>query len=192
MEIRDLLIREMQDLYDAEKQLVKALPKLAKSASNPELRQTFTEHAEVTKNQVQRLEQAFQMLGVKAKGRPCAAMKGLVAEAQEIMGEDMPEPMMDSAMIGAAQKVEHYEIAGYGTLCAWANALGLNDVSDLLEETLDEEKSTDDRLTEVNEPILAEVVSEAGGEEEAEEETPARAKKSRGKTQAAGSGRRAS
>jgi len=191
MEIRDLLIREMQDLYDAEKQLVRALPKLAKAASNPELRQAFTEHTEVTKNQVQRLEQAFQMLGVKAKARPCAAMKGLVAEAQEIMAEDMPEPMMDSAIIGACQKVEHYEIAGYGTLCAWANALGLNDVSELLEETLDEEKSTDDRLTEVNEPILAEAVSEAESGEEMEEE-PAPAKKSRGKTQAAGSSRKAS
>jgi ferritin-like metal-binding protein YciE len=191
MEIRDLLIREMQDLYDAEKQLVKALPKLAKAASNPGLRQTFTDHVEVTKNQVQRLEQAFQMLGVKAKARPCAAMKGLVTEAQEIMGEDMPEPMMDSAMIAACQKVEHYEIAGYGTLCAWANALGLNDVSELLEETLDEEKSADDRLTEVNEPILTEVVSHAHGDEEMEEEAQSPAKKSRGKTQAAGSGRKA-
>jgi ferritin-like metal-binding protein YciE len=191
MEIRDLLIREMQDLYDAEKQLVKALPKMAKAASNSDLRQAFTEHAEVTKNQVQRLEQAFQMLGAKAKARPCAAMKGLVTEAQEIMAEDLSEPMLDSAMIGAAQKVEHYEIAGYGTLCAWANALGLKDVSELLEETLDEEKSTDERLTEVNEPILTEMASGQADEEAEEEEAPAPAKRSRGKTQAAGSGRRA-
>ncbi|MDQ1468610.1 MAG: hypothetical protein QOJ99_90 [Bryobacterales bacterium] len=189
MEIRDLLIREMQDLYDAEKQLVKALPKLAKAASNTELRQAFTDHTEETKGQVQRLEQAFQMLGVKAKGKPCAAMKGLITEAQETMGEEMEDPLMDSAIIAAAQKVEHYEIAGYGTICAWANAIGLNDVSDLLEETLDEEKATDDKLTEINEPILAEMGRDAGQEDA--EEAPAPAKKSAGKTQAAGSGRKA-
>jgi ferritin-like metal-binding protein YciE len=190
MEIRDLLIREMQDLYDAEKQLVKALPKMAKAASNAELRQAFTDHLEETKGQVQRLEQAFQTLGVKAKGKPCEAMKGLIAEAQETMGEDMEDQLMDSAIIAAAQKVEHYEISGYGTLCAWAKALGMNDVSDLLEETLDEEKATDDKLTEINEPILAELGGEAAGEEEIEE-APAPAKRSSGRTQAAGSGRKA-
>jgi ferritin-like metal-binding protein YciE len=189
MEIRDLLIREMQDLYDAEKQLVKALPKMAKAASNAELRQAFTDHTEETKGHVQRLEQAFQTLGVKAKGKPCEAMKGLITEAQETMGEDMEDELMDSAIIAAAQKVEHYEISGYGTLCAWAKALGMNDVSDLLEETLDEEKSADEKLTEINEPILAEVGREAEGEEA--EEAPAPAKRSGGRTQAAGSGRKA-
>src|SRR4051812_26921454 len=122
MEIRELLIHQMQDLYDAEKQLTRALPKMAKAASNPELSQAFQTHLEETRGQVQRLEQAFGMLGVKPKGKSCAAMKGLVEEAVETMGEDMPEELLDSAIICSAQKVEHYEIAGYGTLCAWAKA----------------------------------------------------------------------
>ena len=122
MELRELLIEEMQDQYDAEKQLVKALPKMAKAASSPELSEAFTNHLEETRGQVQRLEKAFELLGVKAKGKSCAAMKGLIEEAQQTMAEDMPEELMDSALICAAQKVEHYEMAGYGTLCAWSQS----------------------------------------------------------------------
>ena len=189
MEIRDLLIEEMQDLYDAEKQLVKALPKMAKAASNPELSQAFTAHLEETKGHVQRLEQAFELLGVRAKGKPCQAMKGLIAEGQETMKEKMPDELMDAAIICAAQKVEHYEISGYGTICAWTNALGLNDVSDLLQDTLDEEKATDEKLTEISEPVLAEASGNQGEGATMSAGAGAGAKKGGAKTQAAGSRR---
>jgi len=109
--LRDVLIEELKDLYDAEKQLVKALPKMAKAASNDGLKEAFESHLEETKGHVQRLEQAFQLLEEKAKSKPCEAMKGLIAEGQETMQEDFSEPLLDSAIICAAQKVEHYEIA---------------------------------------------------------------------------------
>src|SRR5229473_7417062 len=130
----------MKDLYDAEKQLVKALPKMAKAASNEELKEAFESHLEETKGHVERLEQAFQLLEQKAKSKPCEAMKGLISEGQQTMQEDFSEPLLDSAIICAAQKVEHYEIAGYGTLKSWADTLGLDDVAGLLDETLEEEK----------------------------------------------------
>jgi ferritin-like metal-binding protein YciE len=189
MEIRDLLIEEMRDLYDAEKQLVKALPKMAKAASNSGLSQAFAHHLEETKGHVQRLEQAFQMLGVRARGKPCAAMKGLIAEAQETMAGNMPDELMDAAMICAAQKVEHYEISGYGTICAWTDSLGLNDVSDLLQDTLDEEKAADEKLTEVCEPIVLQAVVNATVHEE-ESAKPGTRKAAGGKAQTAGYGRR--
>jgi ferritin-like metal-binding protein YciE len=113
-EIRELLVEEMEDLYDAEKQLVKALPKMAKAASNQELSQAFTSHLQETEGHVKRLEQAFELLGQKPKSKPCAAMKGLIQEAQETIEEEMPDALRDSAIICAAQKVEHYEMAGYG------------------------------------------------------------------------------
>jgi ferritin-like metal-binding protein YciE len=164
--LRDVLIEELKDLYDAEKQLVKALPKMAKAASNDELREAFESHLEETKGHVQRLEQAFQLLEEKAKSKPCEAMKGLIAEGQETMQEDFSEPLLDSAIICAAQKVEHYEIAGYGTVCAWARSLGLEDVADLLDQTLNEEKAADEKLTEV----AGNVISEAGAAESSDEE----------------------
>jgi ferritin-like metal-binding protein YciE len=172
--VRELLVDEMRDLYDAEKQLVKALPKVAKAASSPKLAEAFSKHLEETRGQVERLEKAFDLLGEKPKSKPCEAMKGLIEEAQETMGEDMSEPLMDSALICAAQKVEHYEIAGYGTVKAWAEAQGLDDVAKLFEETLEEEKAANESLTEV----AADVLAEAGTlekESPAEEETPRKA-----------------
>jgi ferritin-like metal-binding protein YciE len=163
MEIRDLLVEVMQDQYDAEKQLVKALPKMVKASSNPELRQAFANHLEETKGHVERLDQAFGMIGVKAKGKPCAAMKGLIEEAQEVVAKKMEDELQDSGIICAAQKVEHYEIAGYGTICAWASAMGLDDVAELLQETLDEEKAADEKLSQVADAILVDAV--ASGEE---------------------------
>src|SRR6266852_2914846 len=154
--IRELLIDEMGDLYDAEKQLVKALPKMVKAASNQELSQAFENHLEQTRGHVERLERAFEMLGEKPKNRPCKAMKGLIEEAQEKIDEGVAEPLLDSAIICAAQKVEHYEIAGYGTLNAWAKTLGLDDVANLLEETLGEEEAADEKLTEVAGNVMAE------------------------------------
>jgi ferritin-like metal-binding protein YciE len=143
--MRDLLIQEMQDLYDAEKQLVKALPKMVKAASSEELSEALGNHLEETKGQVER-----------PKVKSCAAMKGLISEAQERMSANGQGALADSAMIGAAQKVEHYEIAGYGTLKAWAEELGLDDVAALLQETLDEEKAADEKLTEIAGKVMFE------------------------------------
>ncbi|HLK17852.1 MAG TPA: ferritin-like domain-containing protein [Bryobacteraceae bacterium] len=169
--IRELLLEEIADLYDAEKQLVKALPKMAKASSNEQLREAFESHLEQTRGHVQRLEQVFELLDKKAKSKPCAAMKGLVEEGKETMEEDLSDGVMDSAIICAAQKVEHYEIAGYGTVSAWARSLGLDEVAGLLEETLAEEKEADEKLTQVGGEVFTE--AEAGqqeGEEEDEEE----------------------
>jgi ferritin-like metal-binding protein YciE len=177
--IRELLIEEMADLYDAEKQLVKALPKMAKTASNEQLREAFENHLEQTRGHVERLEQAFQLLDHKAKGKPCQAMKGLIAEGKGTMEEDLSDGLLDSAIICAAQKVEHYEIAGYGTLSAWARSLGLDEVAGLLEETLAEEKEADEKLTQVGGDVLAE--AEAAGEQD-EEETPRKAATAKSKS----------
>jgi ferritin-like metal-binding protein YciE len=172
----DLLQEELKDIYDAEKQLVKALPKMAKAASSEELRSALEEHLEVTKGQVQRLEQAFDLLGAKAKGKTCAGMKGLIQEGQEVMEEDASEQMMDAALIGAAQRVEHYEIASYGTARTFAERLGHEDVARLMQETLSEEEEADEKLTQISESLLAEVspggaeAEEEGAEEMGEEE----------------------
>jgi len=154
--IRDLLVEEMQDLYDAEKQLVKALPKMVKAATSEDLSEAFENHLQQTRGHVERLERAFQMLDQKPKGRTCAAMKGLIGEAQERIEATDEGSLADSAMICAAQKVEHYEIAGYGTLKAWAEELGLDDVAALLQETLDEEKDADQKLSEIAGKVMAE------------------------------------
>jgi ferritin-like metal-binding protein YciE len=153
--IQDLLVEEMQDLYDAEKQLVKALPKMVKAASSNDLSKAFENHLQQTRGQVERLERAFEALDMKPKGKVCAAMKGLIAEAQEEIESNEKGALADSAMICAAQKVEHYEIAGYGTVKAWAESLGLDDVASLLQETLDEEKEADQKLTVIAEKVLA-------------------------------------
>lgn len=163
--IRELLVEEMRDLYDAEKQLVKALPKIAKSSSNDQLREAIENHLEQTKGHVQRLEQAFELLDGKARSKPCKAMRGLIEEGKEIMGEDFSDPLMDSAIISAAQKVEHYEIAGYGTLSSWARSIGLDDVAELLEATLSEEKEADEKLTQVAGEILTEAELQAAEDE---------------------------
>jgi ferritin-like metal-binding protein YciE len=152
--IRELLIDEMKDLYDAEKQLVKALPKVVKASSNAELSAAFENHLEQTRGHVHRLERAFELMGEKPKSKPCAAMHGLIEEAGEEMKQERPESLTDSAIICAAQKVEHYEIAGYGTVSAWARALGLDEVAALLDETLEEEKAANDKLTDVASEIL--------------------------------------
>jgi ferritin-like metal-binding protein YciE len=162
--IRDLLVEEMQDLYDAEKQLVKALPKMVKAASNEELSEAFGSHLEQTKGQVERLERAFEALDVKPKSKACVAMKGLISEAQEQIESNEKGALADSAMICAAQKVEHYEIAGYGTLRAWAEELGLDDVASLLQETLDEEKEADEKLSTIAGKIMSETPTEESEE----------------------------
>jgi ferritin-like metal-binding protein YciE len=144
--LKELYIEELKDLYNAENQLVKALPKMAKAASSEELSQGFEEHLEQTRGHVQRLEKIFQSLGESPKGKKCKGMEGLVAEGAEVMEEDFEDSVMDAALIGAAQRVEHYEIAAYGTVCAFAEELGESEQASLLNETLEEEKETDEKL----------------------------------------------
>ena len=167
---RELLIEQMKDLYDAEKQLVAALPKLAKASSNEELTEAFESHLKETRGHVERLEKAFELLGEKAKGKPCKAMKGLIEEGGETTKEDFPEVLLDSAIICAAQKVEHYEIAGYGTVIAWALAIGEEDVAGLFEKTLEEEKAADEKLTGIAGTLIAEAAEGVEEQDEAEGE----------------------
>jgi ferritin-like metal-binding protein YciE len=150
-ELHELFLDELADIYSAEQQLTKALPKMAKAAQSSELREAFEMHLEETQNQIQRLEQAVEALDETLKRKKCKAMEGLIEEAKEIMEEQKGSSAIDAALISAAQKVEHYEIASYGTLCRWAQMMGHNETLDLLKETLSEEKATDEKLTEVAE-----------------------------------------
>ena len=149
--LHDLFVHELKDVYSAEKQLVKALPKMAKAASSEKLREGIEEHLEQTEEQVERLEKIFESLDSSTRGVKCAAMEGLIKEGSEIMGEDAEPAVKDAALIAAAQKVEHYEIAAYGTLVTFANMLGQDEAQKLLQTTLDEEKETDRKLTELAE-----------------------------------------
>jgi ferritin-like metal-binding protein YciE len=147
--LRELYIDELKDLYNAENQLVKALPKMAKGADSEELRHGFEEHLEQTKGHVQRLEQIFETLREGPKGKKCKGMQGLIEEGSEVLEEDYEGSILDAALIGAAQRVEHYEIAGYGTARALAEVLGESEHVTLLTDTLEEEKETDEKLTEL-------------------------------------------
>jgi ferritin-like metal-binding protein YciE len=157
--MRELYIDELRDLYNAETQLVKALPKMAKASSSEELREAFEEHLRQTSEQVSRLEQIFEMLDEKPTGKKCLGMEGLVKEAAETMKEDYEDGVMDAALIGAAQRVEHYEIAGYGTVREFAERLGEDEHVPLLEQTLEEEKQTDEKLTQLAEEINSQAES---------------------------------
>jgi len=160
--LKKLLQDELEDIYDAEHQLIKALPKMIERSSSPELQQALKQHLTVTQNQIKRLEQVFETLGEKAKRKPCKGMAGIVAEGSEMLEEDLEESTKDAAIISAAQKVEHYEIASYGTVRTLAQTLGNNEVAELLEETLDEEKEADERLTQIAESsVNSEAASEA-------------------------------
>ena len=145
--LQDLFVEELKDLYSAEKQLVKALPEMAKAASAPELRAAFEEHLAVTRGQVVRLDQVFEELGIVRKAKKCRAMEGLIEEGEELMKEDMRPAILDAALIVAAQKVEHYEIAGYGSARTFARLLGATRAAELLQLTLDEEGEADKKLT---------------------------------------------
>lgn len=158
--IEDLFIHELSDIYSAEKQLTKALPRLARAAEAPELKQAFEAHLEETQGQVERIDQIVETLGIRLKRMKCAAMEGLVEEGKEVIDEIPAGPLRDAALIGGAQKVEHYEIASYGTLSAIAKQLGYKDAIPLLQATLKEEKAADEKLT-----ILAE---QAGNQRAAE------------------------
>jgi len=165
--LNTLFEEELKDIYDAEKRLVRALPKMAKAASSEQLKQALQEHLEVTKGQVQRLEEVFESIGRPAKAKTCAGMKGLIEEGEEVMSEDAEDQLMDAAIIGAAQRVEHYEIAAYGTARTFAERLGNQQAAELLQQTLDEEKEADEKLTEISEQLLESM--NQGGMEESEE-----------------------
>ena len=163
----DLLVHELQDIYNAEGQILKALPKMIKAASHPDLKAAFEEHREQTEGQVRRLEQAFKLLGVPAKGKRCEGMAGLLEEGKRVMEEDAATAVRDAALIAGAQKVEHYEIASYGCLCTYAEMLGYDQVHELLGQNLDEEETTDQKLTALAENVINQ---EAEAPEEAEAE----------------------
>src|ERR1700730_8147634 len=164
--LRKLFVEELRDLYSAENQLVKALPKMATGASSEELKQALEDHLEQTQGHVERLEEIFEQLDETPKGKTCKAMKGLVEEGSEILEEDGEDSVLDAGVIAAAQKVEHYEIATYGTLRTWAKLLGEEEAADLLQQTLDEEGEADKKLNELAEEIVnPEALSESEEEE---------------------------
>ncbi|MCB0324740.1 MAG: ferritin-like domain-containing protein [Bdellovibrionales bacterium] len=148
-DLQQALVEEIRDLYSAEKQITKALPKLIKQAEDEELKNALNEHLEVTKNQVERLEQVFSELGMKPRAKSCEAMKGIVSEGEDLAEKDAEPAVKDAMLIAAAQKVEHYEIGSYGTACAWAETLGLDSISELLQETLEEERQADKELSKI-------------------------------------------
>jgi ferritin-like metal-binding protein YciE len=145
--LRDAFIDELRDAYDAERQLTKALAKLAKAAAAPELREAFESHLEETQGQIQRLEQVFENLNEKARGKHCDGIAGIIEEGKAIMEEDFDGATLDACLIAAGQRAEHYEMAAYGTLVAWARVMGHEEEADLLQQTLDEEKAADEKLS---------------------------------------------
>jgi ferritin-like metal-binding protein YciE len=147
--LEEVFVHELKDILDAERQLVKALPKMAKAATNEDLKAAFEEHKSVTEEHVGRLETIFEKLDKAARGKKCVGMQGLVEEGSELITEEEPSAALDAALICAAQKVEHYEMASYGSLVAYAQLLGMDDAVDLLERTLDEEKETDAKLSSI-------------------------------------------
>jgi ferritin-like metal-binding protein YciE len=171
--LHDAFLDELRDAYDGEKQLVKALPKMAKNATSEVLREAFESHLEETRGHVERLEQVMEGLGEKVRGKRCEGLAGIIEEASSMMEEDFDEMTLDASLIASAQRAEHYEIAAYGTLVAWAKAMGHTDAAQLLEETLEEEKAADEKLTSLAESGINQQAAEAAhpqGEEDDEED----------------------
>lgn len=168
--LNDLFLDGLKDIYHAEKQVLRALPKMARAVKNDQLRQSLEQHREETNGQIERLERLFEMVEKRASGKPCQAMQGLIEEGQEHLEEYKDSPALDAAIIAANQGIEHYEIARYGTLKTWANQLGMTDAATLLDETLQEEKRTDELLTRIAESAAN---REAGEDDEDEVEKPA-------------------
>jgi ferritin-like metal-binding protein YciE len=182
--LHDAFIDELRDTYDAEKQLLKALAKLAKSATSEELSEAFSSHLEETQGQVERLEQVFESLGEKARGKHCDGIAGIIAEGNKVMEEGFEDATLDACLIAGAQRAEHYEMAAYGTLVAWARAMGHDEAVELLEQNLEEEKAADEKLTQIaesginEEAAMAAHSDEEGYEEQEEEEAPRRTTRS--------------
>jgi ferritin-like metal-binding protein YciE len=179
--LQDLFVDELKDIYDAERRITKALPKMIKKAESEELSTAFEEHLEQTKEHVERLDRVFEMMGKTPGRKICDAMVGLLSEGDKMMEEAEPGPVLDAALIAAAQKVEHYEIATYGCLRDWAGLLEENDAAKLLQQTLNEEGETDKRLSEIAQSLNLEAMQE-GEEEEEEEPATSSARGSRGGT----------
>jgi len=164
--LRELMIDEIRDLYDAERQLVKALPKMAKGASSDELRSLIETHLEETQEQVKRLERAFEMLDEKPRGKHCEGIAGIIKEGSDLLEEDFDGAVLDAGIIAGAQRAEHYEIGAYGSVIAWAKQMGEGEIASLLEETLEEEKGADEKLSALAESsINQQAASEAGGDD---------------------------
>jgi len=164
--LHEAFLDEVADIYNAEQQLIRALPRMAKAAQSDELREAFESHLAETEQQVQRIEQAVEELGESLKRKKCQGMEGLITEAKEMMDDYKGEPSLDAVLIAGAQKIEHYEIASYGTICAWAEQMGHTEALNLFKENLDEEKSADEKLTGIAES-LANI--EAEGKEQTQE-----------------------
>ena len=169
--LHDAFIDELRDAYDAEKQLTKALPKMAKAASSPQLRAAFQAHLKETRAQVERLEEVFESLDEKVSGKHCDGIAGIIEEGKSVMEEDFDDVTMDASLIAGGQRAEHYEMAAYGTLVAWARAMGHEEAAALLQETLDEEKAADEKLTEVAESGVNQEAADAAHGEEAPPDT---------------------
>jgi ferritin-like metal-binding protein YciE len=178
--LHDAFIDELRDTYDAEKQLTKALPKLAKAASNPKLRQAFETHLQETQGQIERLEQVFESLDEKVRGKHCDGIAGIIEEGKSIMEEDFDETTMDACLIAAGQRAEHYEMAAYGTLVAWAEAMGHSEAANLLQQNLEEEKAADKKLSAIAESGINQSAADAAhpGEDEDMEPVGAGARRS--------------
>ncbi len=172
--LEDLFEDTLKDIYYAEKTILKALPKMAKKASSPDLKEAFESHLEETEGQIERLEQVFELIGKAARGKKCPAIEGITEEAKEIMEEAETPEVLDAGLAAAAQAVEHYEMARYGTLIAWARELGMDEAADLLEETLEQEKAADEKLTELAEGGINEEAANASGEDDEDEEEQAK------------------
>ena len=168
--LQELLVDELKDIYSAENQIIKALPKMAKAASSPELKRAFERHLEETKRQVERLDQIGEALDIKMTGKKCKGMEGLIEEGKELMEEESEPQVLDAALIGAAQKVEHYEIAAYGCLSTYAELLGHSDAAQLLRQNLREEEAADKKLNSLAEGGINESAAMAGAGQDEEDE----------------------
>ncbi len=188
MPLHDLFLDELRDLYDAEKQLTKALPKLAKGSASSDLRSAIESHLEQTRGHVDRLERAFQLLDERARGTHCAGIAGIIEEGSDLLAEDLDDRVMDAGIIAGAQRAEHYEMAAYGSVIAWAKAMGHDEVASLLAETLAEEKAADATLTELAEGGINDAA--ASGESETEEDETGHQTPSRSKSRMAADSRR--
>jgi ferritin-like metal-binding protein YciE len=159
-----LFLEELRDMYNGEKQITRALPKMAKAAESPELQQAFTKHLKETEGQIQRLEKIFQQLGEAVRGKTCKGLQGILEEGKDVLEEDSEEAVLDAALIAGAQKVEHYEIASYGCLRTYAQLLGHTEAVKLLEQTLAEEEAADKKLTQLGESGINQAAAAVGGE----------------------------
>ena len=172
--LREALVEEIRDLYNAEKQLMKALPKMAKGATNDQLRDAFESHLDETEGHVTRLERVFELLEEKPRGKHCAGIAGIIEEGSDVLQEDMESSVLDACLIASGQRAEHYEMAAYGTAIAWSEALELGDVAQLLRETLEEEKAADKKLTALAESGINEAATAGESEEEMDEQKTTR------------------